>query len=452
MEGDGRIPRIIGPASTPDVTTAPVQEVLSAPIPPRLARLVAPTAAVNLVAVACGAVVGIMAARFLGPTDRGYYTAITSWFGLSLVLAEVGQTAAVCYHVAREKSRPQDYLRTSRALMLMTGIVVALAGFALAPLLSDSSQATLGYRLLFVLAVPVSLVSGSSMAALQARNLSGWNVGRLIGPVVFLAAFLCLAAVDDVTLLRLVAAFAVSIAVQALVVGVLAKRTLPGKARVRRALIGPLLRYGGAQLASRVPVTINGFVDKIVLSLTVQPAELGHYAVAVAFTSLVVPVATAIGSVVMPRIAGASDRHSEAQALARRASRVVLLVAFVCMVPVALTAHVYVPFLLGEGYGAAIPMIWILAPGAVFYAANQVQADLLLGFGQPLAVARSQGWAALVTVVLLALLVPLLGAEGAAIASTASYAVAFVLLRKRVRTVSGPAIAATVPSVVDEPM
>jgi len=87
----------------------------------------------------------------------------------------------------------------------------------------------------------------------------------------------------------------------------------------------------------------------------------------------------------------------------------------------------------GSAYREAVPLLWLLAPGSVFFACGQVVGDLLRGKRQPEAVAWAQGLAAVLTVVLLLALLPFVGVYGAAIASTVAYSVALAAMLRRLR-------------------
>ena len=64
-----------------------------------------------------------------------------------------------------------------------------------------------------------------------------------------------------------------------------------------------------------------------------------------------------------------------------------------------------------------------MAPSGVFLALNQVVGDLLRGGRKPLTVAFAQGVGDGLTVVMLIVLIPILGATGAAITTTVTYGV-----------------------------
>src|SRR5580700_7250557 len=105
------------------------------------AHTVARTAGFNIGSALAAGLGGIIMARAVGPTVRGEYAAVTSWFGLALIVGGVGQPAALCFYVARDPLRARDYVATSRAMMLVTGTIALAAGFLLAPLLAHGQPA-----------------------------------------------------------------------------------------------------------------------------------------------------------------------------------------------------------------------------------------------------------------------------------------------------------------------
>ena len=58
-------------------------------------------------------VTGILLARLLGPTGRGEYAALSTWFGLSLVVFELGIASATVYFVSRHREKSSDYVKVA---------------------------------------------------------------------------------------------------------------------------------------------------------------------------------------------------------------------------------------------------------------------------------------------------------------------------------------------------
>jgi len=100
--------------------------------------IIARTACFN-VGTAAAALSGVIVARTVGPTIRGEYAAVTSWFGIVLLLGEMGQAGAVCFYVARDQRQAAGYVATSRTLMIASGAVALAGGLLVAPLLAHGN-------------------------------------------------------------------------------------------------------------------------------------------------------------------------------------------------------------------------------------------------------------------------------------------------------------------------
>jgi O-antigen/teichoic acid export membrane protein len=169
-------------------------------------------------------------------------------------------------------------------------------------------------------------------------------------------------------------------------------------------------------------------MDRLLLSQLVSPAELGRYAVASSATLIPVPLVSAIGDVAFPRLAAQRLVTAQSHRLQLAAAAVSAGLAAAILLPIAVSASWLVPLVFGPAYRGAVPLLWILAPGGVFLACNQVVGDLLRGRNRPGFVAISEGLAVVFTVVLLVILLPVVGVASAAIASTVAYGVALMAM------------------------
>ena len=106
------------------------------------------------------------------------------------------------------------------------------------------------------------------------------------------------------------------------------------------------------------------------------------------------------------------------------------------LVPLASSAYWVVPFVFGARYQGAVPLLWVLTPGAVCLSCGQVVGDLLRGRNRPIVVAWAQGFAAVATVGLILALLPLIGVYGAAVASTVAYGIALTMMLRALRQTS----------------
>ncbi len=385
-----------------------------------------------LIAVASG-LGSLVVARVLGPTGRGEYAAAMAWYGFSCIVGQMGLPAALCFYVAKDPERARDYVATSRAMMLATGVLALTAGFLLAPALSHGNpEAADYYRIAFCIST-LTYVGISYSYALQPRHLSLWNQVRTIQPVLTLLILFILWFLKVLTLNAVLFTIGVTLVLQLGWGYWHCRRNALAPGHAHLSLIRPLGRYGIAQIAALAPAAVNAQLDQLVLSQTVAAAVLGRYAIAVSLTSLPIPFVAAIGNVAFPRLAAQRDVTSATTRMQRNAIVASAGIAAALLVPLAAAAYWLIPFLFGAGYRGAVPLLWILTPGAIFLACGQVAGDLLRGRNQPAVVAWAQGMASVFTVGLLIALLPVVGVYGAAIASTIAYGAALAAMLRALR-------------------
>jgi O-antigen/teichoic acid export membrane protein len=423
---------------------------------PGFVRTVARTAGYNIGATFAAGLGGIVIARAVGPTVRGEYAAVTAWFAVAVMVGGMGQSTALCFYVARDPLRAREYVATSRAMMLTTGTLTLAACMLLTPLLARGDASVIsGYRIAFG-TVLIAVVGTSYTYALQARDISQWNVSRTVQPVLSLIAIMLL---WRFRLLTLDAALLVLAATMLSQLGwaywsCRRAALVPGNARID--LVRPLAAYGTAQIAALTPGFLNQQLDQLILSQTVPSADLGRYAIAVSLTLLPLSAVSAIGYVAFPRLASERTATPRTRLLQRFAILGSAGLAAAILVPLAAASPWLVPLVFGAAYRGAVPLIWILTPGSIFLTAAQVIGSLLQGRGHPTAVAWAQSVAALFTIVLLFTLLPFLGVYAAAIASTVSYGVmTAIMLRRLLHLPShsrgiGPSVASSPKPLVRE--
>lgn len=391
-------------------------------------RAVASTAGLNILVMVLGSIGGLFLARALGPTLRGDLVTVLMWPAMIGSVASVGITQATCYWTARTPEKGPAVMSTAVAGSLGAGIVVAVLAPSVAPLIGRNSMVT-SYLTLVLALTPLYIAGGVWISALQATNISSWNIARAILPLLYLAIVVFLWAAGRLTLGSAVVAFAIALVGQGCVAMALARRKVGHHRRPELALLRPLYGYGLKVSVASVPQIINVNVDQLILSVmpAVSPAQLGNYAVAVSMSWLALPASVAFGSVAFPRIA-TSLGTGQTQRIERISMLGAGLSAGVTIALISILAPLLVPRLFGKGFVDSVYALWLLAPGTVFLALNRVLGDLLQGLGRPLVRSAGEGIGAVVTLVLLIVLIPRLGIRGAAVASSVAYAVVFAYL------------------------
>lgn len=399
--------------------------------PGSLARDVAATAGTNAGLAVLGGLGGILLARALGPNDRGHLVALVQWPALACTLASVGVTQATTYRLGRHPARAKAIVATGTALCLASGVVVALAGPILAVAVGRSETVERYLTVLFLLA-PMTIATGLWNSALQTLHIGRFNLTRAVQPLVYLAGTSVLFATDRLRLVTASITLGGAQVAAFIVAYVATRRSVPIGLRADRAEAGSLLRYGAVVFVGMLPRVVNVRLDLLVLSIlpSVAPRELGVYVIAASLTWLVLPVAVSFGTVAFPRLARADDGFDRVQRVALRGSTGVALVLVAALVA---GAPWVVPTVFGEPYRGAVRLVWLLAPGTVFLAFNQVMGDVLRGRGRPSFAVAGEATAAVVTITGLLLFVDAYGTTAAAVVSSVAYAATSVVLRMLLR-------------------
>ena len=394
-------------------------------------KAVAGTAGANVIAAALGSIGGIIIARYLGAEIRGYLVTAVVWPTFAGTIATLGLPQATCFHISKDEGSGPSVVASVTIGALVITAALGVVGALLAPLISSEPSVVRALQLLFLL-LPLYTIPVSWMASLQPRHIALWNTSRIVQPVVYFAAVLFLALTDRLTIPNVVNGLIVSFATQAIVAAGLSWWKIGRPAAPKWALWSSSVKFGMKTSFANAPLIVNTRVDQLFLSLLVSPAALGNYAVAVSLSWLATPVAWAFGYVAFPRIASAK-RKVDAARIQKIAIWGSVGVGAVVLIPLAIAAPWLIPALFGSGFDSAVTVLWILVPGTIFFCANQVMEDVARGHGRPGVPAVAESIGAVLTGVLLAILAPRFGINGAAVASVITYSLVGAILIRSLR-------------------
>jgi len=388
-------------------------------------RSVGRTAAFNLAATAISAVTGVFLARWLGPSGRGDYAAVTSYLFLALVFFELGLCSSIVFHVSKYKQAQADYVWTAAGLLVPLALAAALVSVVLGVTVFGDSPSRRAAFMVLPLSIVFGFASAPATFALQSLDLGSWNLTRLSQPLIFSLLVVGAHHVVALNVSLVIVLMALSMAVQTALAWWLYVRKCSPRGHFMTEHVRPMLRFGVLNMSSTAPNAVNGRFDQIVLAVMVSSAALGQYAVAVSLSVLAAPLVMAFGHVAFPSLAR-GERVSETIRTATRGS---VLVSVVSVALILVAGPFIVPILFGPGYQSVSRLLLVLAPGGAVVVVNQVLGDVLRGLGRPGVVAACEGLGVISTVGGLVLLVPHLGVMGAALTSTVTYVFVYVLLR-----------------------
>jgi O-antigen/teichoic acid export membrane protein len=384
-------------------------------------------------------VTGVLAARLLGPTDRGHLALVWTFTLVVVQLGTLGLPLAITYEIAAGRATTRSLLRDlRRSATAQIAIATACHAVAMAVLVSaTSTPATIAWMSLLV--IPATLLQSFALAALQGtQNFRAYNGLRLV-PVAVYAVLLGILAAADAASLATVAAAWVAGAVAAGVLTVIytrkgGRRSAPDIPTPPRASPSAMRRFGLRGLLGWVSPTDTMRLDQLTVGLVLSAYDLGIYVAALAFTNLPRFLSQAVGNVAYPRVASAKGDAQRAQVW--RFTIFGTGVSAVVAAVLAAAADPLVRLAFGDAFASAIGPLRILLVATVILCMRRVLADALRGAGMPGAGSRAEvaSWLTLVPSVLVLGLT--FGLNGVAVAVGLAYLSSLAVLLYSSRALS----------------
>jgi O-antigen/teichoic acid export membrane protein len=371
---------------------------------------------------------GVLAARILGAEGRGQL-ALFWLVALSLSqLGTLGLPLATAYWIAKD---PRSARSITRSVLwpaaVQVVVLLILQAVALAFIAAGESSEVQTAAILTLGVVPGALAYQYALAILQGQGrFRGFNVIRLIPPVLYAAGVLALFLADAGDLPSIAAVWMAGYLLAGIAGTLFALGGLP---RLSGAVPdrSEMLKFGLKGVLGSVTPVETLQLDQAVVGLFISPTALGLYVVGLAFTNLPRLVGQSIGIVAYPHVA----RQPDPDAAWREMWKFFAAAAAACgVLVVALEATVgwLLPLFFEDEFSDSVRLARVLLIGALFISVRRVLADGARGLGLPGlgTLAELVNWAAVI--VALALLVPAFDELGAALAVTAASALGLLVL------------------------
>lgn len=364
---------------------------------------------------------GVLTARMLGADGRGYL-ALLMLFPIALSqLGGLGVPLAVTYELSRSADRTRGVARSLRRLGVLQAVLIVFGNAVVVIAVFGGEPGYVKTAALLTLTVgPAMLAQHYALAFLQGEGrFRAFNLLRLLPfcaySLAVAVAYMAGGAELEVVTLLWVATYLP--AVPLTVVWVRRGRRRRASAAAPSSSPSPsrMVRFGARGLLGWASPVENLRLDQAVVGLFLSPAALGIYVVGQAFSNLPRFLAQNVGTVAYPGVA----RERDPGAARRKLWRYFWATAGACALVVAVieaAAGWLVPFFFGQEFSEAVGITRILLIAALLYSARRILTDAARGAGHVAigTVGEVASWIFLLPAI--ALLAPLLGTEGVALA------------------------------------
>jgi O-antigen/teichoic acid export membrane protein len=312
--------------------------------------------------------------RSLGPKDFGIYYLLTTMSAFAYVFAEWGQPYFVIRQVAREPRRSGDLLGTALVLRVALTVIVTTPAGLIAWALGYGARTTWLSVFLILAGLPLFLAQGYGMV-FRARDQMGRDASVSISNKAVALCVTLLALALGKGIPGVILAQAVAGVAALAVAGKLYKRLGTASLRVSYETAHELLAAGPPLLAMAAAVSVQPYLDAIILSKMAPVAAVGWYGAAKNILGVLMAPASILGAAAYPRIARASLDAAALQQEVRSAFRPLLWLGALAGTGTYLFAGTAIDLIYGSrGFEPAAMILRVFAPGLFL-----LFIDILLG-------------------------------------------------------------------------
>jgi len=401
----------------------------------------------RLLMLAGSLVSSIVVARVLGAEGLGALAVINVTMALALQLGCAGLPSANTYFIALDRGRLAPLWANALLFGLSAGSTLALIVAGLSVLRPDLfGGVPLNLILIAALSIPFQLVTFLGLNVfLGIERIAHFNLLDALSQFLVLVNAVVALIVLGSGLRTLVALnTAASVLICAAVVWMIG-RVIAGEGERQRfrpdtELFKQMARYGVKFHVAVVASLIIFRADLLIVNHFRGQAEAGSYNVASQMAMLLVMLPGVIATLIFPRVTSGQGATGE-QLIMRATRHTAFIMFFVCLV--AVPCAFLLPYIYGPAFGDVPVQLLILLPGIYLVGVESVLVQYFSGTGLPAAIPLFWLVTLLLNILLNLSLVPAYGARAAALSSTISYALIFLLVTFYFRRRTGQGLSGT---------
>ena len=383
----------------------------------------------NIAGLAAKIALGILVARILGPTNKGILTLIILYPSLFFVLGHFNLGLSTIHHLGKRKHKKGEFVGSLNFFSLVISVGLLVIFFISYFLLTGYVFKNVPVLLLFlgISILPFNLFIYYFSSFFQGLGRIKWynilnNLPKFIAPV--LVVGFCLLWRFTVLEGVLVSLFGVIVA--SFLVWRLIKKAVPGKWQLNKQLIKKLFSDGAKLQVGTIAAFLVSRADQFIIGNSLPLAELGYYSVAVVITELIFFLSIAVETVLYPKTS--HQTLGEAKETAARASRIVLWLSILAGIGLAIFSKIIILLYGGQAFLPAVTPLLILIPGTVFFVIPKLLSTFWIRKGWFLKLSYIASSMAIFNIILNLILVPKYGITGAALASSLTYFLTFLVV------------------------
>lgn len=385
----------------------------------------------QLTSIVIGMLLVIVVARVLGSSGQGHYTTITILPTLLMTFLNLGINISTIYYVSKKEISLNSAVLNNTILGVLLGVLGIIIGFIIIHLFKGTYNGiNPAFLYLCLLGLPFMILNIFYQTIYQGlQDFKTFNMVLVVTQTSTVIYVLIAFFVFHLGLLGAILSFALG-HVTTFTFNVFMFKKKYG-VRLKGvpfswSYFKKSINYGGKAYLSNVMAVLNYRTAILMLIFFLGSSVVGFYSVAVTLAERFSIFSQSISSVLLPKIASSENANQRNQ-LTSLVSRNVLIFMVIGTIIALLVMHPVMTLLFGVKYKNSIVLLEILLPGIAFLSVEKILSNDIAGRGRPDLNMYVSIFNILLNVSLNLYFIPRFGAQGAAIATTITYLVSFVI-------------------------
>ena len=388
----------------------------------------------------------IIIARMLGPELQGEYALITNFPAILMMFVNLGFNISTVYYVSRQEIEPGESFFNNLIIGVILSLIGVIAGFITIYFFGDVLFKDVddhSYVYFILIALPFMLLNTFFQTIFQGiQDFKVFNTILVITQITNLLLVLVLIVLFDFGLFGALTAFISGHVLTLLFILIFSAKRFK-LSRENLKLNVPYLRksfhYGFKSYMSNLVTFLNYRINIYLLGFFVGNGAVGLYFTALTLGEKLSVFTQSISSVLLPRIAsmGTEEERNHLTSIVSRFTMIFMLVFAV----VIFFIIDYLAPVLGNQYKETPFYLKILLPGISLLAVEKILSNDIAARGKPEINMYVSIFNVIFSTILNIILIPAYGAMGAALATSVSYSLSFVIKAILFKKVTGEAFA-----------
>lgn len=368
----------------------------------------------------------VITARYLGPERSGYVSALSVYPSIFMTFGALGIRQSVTYFLGRKLFSEVSLKRAVVHIWFFTSTVSLVVCFFLMRYFSNSGE-NLVWVALALLPIPFTLFNTYNSGIFLGKNqIAAFNKVNWIPPLLTFSVAVILVICFDWGVTGYLVASCFGVLMMSAIMLLKNKFIQAFGFSFDWAIIKELLGLGIVYAVSLLIINLNYKIDIILLDKLSNQYEIGIYSKGAGIIQYLWNIPMMLSTIIFARSASAKDGLAFSKKTAQLLRLSILLIGAAALV-MAVISSAIITTLYGKDFLSSVIILQILAPGVVLLTIFKVLNMDLAGKGKPWIALRAMLPALVINVLANFWLIPRLGAQGAAWASTISYTMAAIL-------------------------